>query len=49
MADEYEFYVQESLRGYHAYYVDAAVYIGEVMNCEQVDSGHVYFNSLPSI
>jgi len=34
MADEYEFYVQASVRGYHAYFVDATVYIGEVMDCE---------------
>jgi len=34
MADEYEFYVQASVRGYHAYFVDAMVYIGEIMDCE---------------
>ena len=37
MADGYEFYVQASVRGYHAYFVDATVYIEEVMDCEQVD------------
>jgi len=33
MADEYEFYVQASMRGYRAYFVDATVHIGEVMDC----------------
>ena len=37
MADGCEFYVQTSKRGYHAYFVDATVYIEEVMDCEQVD------------
>ena len=34
MADEYEFYVQGSVCGYHAYFVDATVCIGEVMDCK---------------
>lgn len=34
MADEYEVYVQASVRGYHAYFKAATVYIGEVMDCE---------------
>jgi len=34
MADEYEFYVQASVCGYHAYFVGAMVYIGEVMDCK---------------
>ena len=46
MADGCEFYVQASVRGYHAYFVDATVYIEEVMDCEQVDC---FFNSLSMI
>ena len=34
MAGEYEFYVQASVRGYHAYFEDATVYIGEIMDCK---------------
>ena len=34
MAGEYEFYVQASMRGYHAYYMNATVYIGEILDCE---------------
>ena len=37
MADGYEFYVQASVRGYHAYFVDATVYTEEVMDGEKVD------------
>lgn len=34
MAGEYEFYVQARMRGYHAYYMNATVYIGEILDCE---------------
>ena len=34
MADEYEVYVESSVRGYHAYFKYASVCIGEVMQCE---------------
>lgn len=37
MADEYEVFVQSSLRGYHAYVEDVTVCVncvGEVMKCE---------------
>ena len=34
MVGEYEFYVQASIRGYHAYFIDATVYIGEILDCE---------------
>lgn len=34
MAGEYEFYVQASMRRYHAYYMNATVYIGEILDCE---------------
>ena len=47
MADEYKCYVQARVRGYHAYFVDATVYIEEVMDCKQV--GYVSINSLSSI
>ena len=34
MADEYEFYVQARL----PYLLDLTVYVGEVLDCEQIDS-----------
>lgn len=34
MANEYELYLQASTRGYHAYFKDATVYIGEILFCE---------------
>ena len=36
MAGDYEFYVQASMRGYHAYVMNATVYIGhgEILDCE---------------
>lgn len=34
MADEYEVYVESSVRGYHAYFKNANVCVGEVMRCE---------------
>jgi len=41
MAGEYEFYVQASMRGYHAYFMDATVFIGEVLDCEiEPDNDH---------
>lgn len=36
MADEYEVYLmRSSVRGYHAYFKDATVFIGEVLPCER--------------
>ena len=35
MANEYELYLEASTRGYHAYFKDATVYIGEILFCEQ--------------
>ena len=34
MANEYELYLEASTRGYHAYFKDATVYIGEILFCE---------------
>ena len=34
MASDYEFFIQASIRGYHAYFANATVYIGEVMDCD---------------
>ena len=34
MASDYEFFIQASIRGYHAYFSNATVYIGEVMDCD---------------
>ena len=34
MANEYELYLEASTRGYHAYFKDATVYIGEIFFCE---------------
>ena len=34
MVSEYEFYVQASMHGYHAYFINATVYIGEILDCE---------------
>lgn len=31
----YEVFMESSVRGYHAYYVDASVAIGEVRTCER--------------
>ena len=35
MADEYEVFIEASVRGYHAYFKDATVVIGEVLMCER--------------
>lgn len=41
MADEYEVYIESSVRGYHAYFKDATVCIGEVLACEmELDNEH---------
>ena len=34
MANEYELYLEASTRGYHAYFKDSTVYIGEIFFCE---------------
>ena len=41
MANEYELYLEASTRGYHAYFKDATVYIGEILFCElEPDNQH---------
>lgn len=35
MADEYEVFIEASVRGYHAYFNDVTVVIGEVLMCER--------------
>ena len=34
MADEYEFYLQASVRGYHAYFKESTVHVGDILDCE---------------
>ena len=34
MTNEYELYLEASTRGYHAYFKDATVYIGEILICK---------------
>ena len=34
MADEYEFYIQASVRGYHAYFKESTVHVGDILDCE---------------
>ena len=38
MGEEYEVFIKSSVRGYHAYFVDASVSIGEVLACEREDN-----------
>ena len=38
MGEEYQVFIKSSVRGYHAYFVDASVTIGEVLACEREDS-----------
>ena len=38
MGEEYEVFIKSSIRGYHAYFVDASVTIGEVLDCEREDN-----------
>lgn len=41
MANEYELYLEASIRGYHVYFKDATVYIGEILSCEmEPDNQH---------
>ena len=41
MGEEYEVFIKSSVRGYHAYFVDASVTIGEVLACErQCNNAH---------
>ena len=41
MANEYELYLEVSTMGYHAYFKDATVYIGEILFCElEPDNQH---------
>lgn len=41
MANEYELYLEASTRGYHAYFKDATVYIGEILFSElEPDNQH---------
>ena len=34
MADEYEFYLQASVRGYHAHFKESTVHVGDILDCE---------------
>lgn len=34
MVNEYEFYLEVSIRGYYVYFKDVIVYIGEIFFCE---------------
>lgn len=34
MSGEYEVFVESSVRGYHAYFKDSTVCVGELMRCE---------------
>lgn len=38
MGEEYEVFIKSSVRGHHAYFVDASVTIGEVLACEREDN-----------
>ena len=38
MGEEYEVFIKSSVRGYHAYFVDAPVSIGEVLACKREDN-----------
>ena len=38
MGEEYEVFIKSSVHGYHAYFVDASVTIGEVLACEREDN-----------
>ena len=41
MGEEHEVFIESSVRGYHAYFVNASVGIGEVLTCERDhDNGH---------
>lgn len=41
MGEECEVFIKSSVRGYHAYFVDASVTIGEVLACEREhDNAH---------
>ena len=41
MANEHELYIEASVRGYHAYFKDSTVYIGEILTCEvEPDNEH---------
>lgn len=35
MGEEHEVFIESSVRGYHAYFVNASVAIGEVLTCER--------------
>lgn len=35
MGEEHEVFIESSFRGYHAYFVNASVAIGEVLTCER--------------
>ena len=35
MGEGHEVFIESSVRGYHAYFVDASVVIGEVLTCER--------------
>ena len=44
MANEYEVYLEASIRGYHAYVKESTVYIGEILFCEmEPDNPHSRF------
>ena len=38
MAEEYEVYIESSVRGYHAYFKTTSVCVGEVLKCEIEDN-----------
>ena len=35
MGQEYQVFIEASVRGYHAYFKDATVFIAEVLTCER--------------
>ena len=35
MGEEHEVFIESSVRGHHAYFVDTSVVIGEVLTCER--------------
>jgi len=45
MGEEYEVFIESSVRRYHAYFVDASVAIGEVLTCEEKLT--MYMTSMP--
>ena len=44
MGEEHKVFIESCVRGYHAYFVDASVVIGEVLTCER-DHNYNYNNN----